>query len=1203
MSNIETGKAMKKIFLLCCIFLSPSLRESWSGLLSQIVINEACSKNNTIIKDEDGDFEDWIELFNPGSTAVNLNGFYLSDDFANLSKWQFPDLTINAQKYMLIFASGKNRKTVIDHWEAPVSASNTWRYIVPTFQPAFNWNTIDYNDSVWNLGAGGIGYGDGDDNTLLSPPLWSVFMRNTFTITDTSKISAAVLTMDFDDAFVAYLNGVEIARVNIGVTGTQPPYNTPAFKEHEALLYQGQLPENFPIDVNLLKSLIMTGTNVLAIQVHNVDFFSSDLTAIPFLLFGIKDTSSFYPPPPVWLNFGISALHTNFKLSGNGETIYLSNPSQIVTDMFALPYLQTDHSFGRFPDANSIINYFEIPTPDSTNNGSAPSNGYVTVPLFSLPADFYNGSQTLSLSCNTVGSVIRYTTNGSTPKQTSPLFSAPIMIDSTTVIRARAFVSTGLLPSETITNTYFINDSATLPVISLSTNPPYLFDWNNGIYVLGPHADTVVPFFSANFWQEWEIPASIEYFDKQKNRIFSQVTGLKIQGNYSRSLPQKSFKVIARGNYGNSTIDYQFFPEKEITSFKQIVLRNAGNDWNTLHFRDASIHKLCQKKTNLDIQDYQPCLVFINGEYWGVYNIREKINEDYIAENHGVNPDSIDLLQYNGFVMEGSFDNFEQFATFVINNDLSDSLNYGTVKSWLDIDNFIDYFVVETYSENGDWLPNNVRFWREQKNDAKWRHILWDLDFFGTTWWSFTASSLDTNLSKPYSFQSILFSKLVQNSEFRNQFINRYADLINTIFTPDYMKNHVTSIHDILDAEMKRHFSKWGFGTTFPAFGLNGGGSYDDWKNFNLSQLNTFINYRPTTARNQIENTFSLKQQVPVTFNVYPPGAGKIELNTIEPDNFPWAGIYFDSVPITFKAVPNPGYQFAFWQSNVLIPNPDFNQSIKINVDTPDVFTAYFFGSPDTNRIVFSEINYKSSTLSDAGDWVELHNCGTVDVDVSGWKFKDGSATNSFFIPDNTILAQDNYLVLCQDTAKFKALYPNVNNYLGPFNFGLSTNGENLRLFDKYEMLFLSMTYSGSPPWPSSSNGTGKTFELLNENGSLNNPYNWFSGCIGGSPGTAFFPCPLFIEEETAYNGFNLSNFPNPFHNSTTITFTLKETEDVRLLVIDVYGKQVYTLLQQEMNAGTHLVNFSSEKLASGIYFYQVSTPSSSETKVMLLAR
>ncbi len=1195
-------KFYKYIFFIFFYFPSSVFR---LPSFSQIVINEVCPKNSTLVKDEDGDFSDWIELYNSGLTTVNLSGYFLSDDFANIPQWQFPNINLSAQKYLLVFASGKNRSTVIDHWETPVNAGDAWKYLVPNSQPPANWNNTTFNDGSWNTGIGGIGYGDGDDNTQLSPPLFSVFIRKTFSISDTSKIVSAVLTMDYDDAFVAYMNGIEIARANIGVSGTPSAFNELAFKEHEALLYQGQIPENFKIEIELLKAAMKNGNNVLAIQVHNVNYNSSDLTAIPFFNFGIKDNSTFYGAPPSWIELGKSSLHTNFKLSGNGETVYLSDASQTIISQITFPYLQNDNSYGSFPDANTNLVYFGMPTPNETNNLSAGSSGYVIDPVFTLPAGFYIGQQSVSLSCNTPGAVIRYTLDGSIPKPSSTIFSTPVIIDSTIVIRAKAFVNTGLLPSEIVTNTYFINDSSALPVISLSTTPGYLFDWNTGIYVMGPNADTVIPFFGSNFWQAWEIPANIEYFDKQKNLAFEQVVGLEIQGNYSRSLPQKSFKVVARGNYGKSSIDYRFFPDKEIGSFSQVVLRNAGNDWNNLHFRDAAIHKLCQNKTDLDVQDYQPCLVFINGKYWGVYNIREKINKDYIAENYpGVNVDSVDLLQYNGLVMDGTFDNFEQFATFVLTNSLDDSANYSTVKNWLDIENFIDYFAVETYSENGDWLTNNVRFWREKKQGAKWRHILWDLDFFGTNWWSFTASSLDTNLNKNFSFQSIMFNKLVQNIEFKNQFINRNADLLNTIFTPDYLKNFIYKIHDSINAEMPRHFARWGNGFNDPAFGLPGQGTYMDWNTFNLSQLVMFINYRPATARNQIENTFSLKKQVPVTFNVYPPGAGKIELNTIELDSFPWSGIYFDSVPVTFKAVPNPGYEFAFWQSNKLLPNPDFNQSIKINVDTTDVFTAYFFGAPDTNKIIFSEINYKSSTTSDAGDWVELFNNGNVDVDLSGWKFKDADDLNSFVFSQNTILAKNQHLVLCRDTAKFKSVYPNMSNYIGQFNFGLSSSGTDLRLFDKYGNLFLKTSYGTSSPWTSEPNGTGKTLELLDVNGNQSNAYNWFAGCVGGSPGEAFSPCPLFIEEKKITDeNFYLSNFPNPFDNSTTISFTLNSDDFVRLLVIDVYGKQVFTLLSKQLKSGIHSVDFSSKNLSSGIYFYQVSTSEKSETKVMSIIK
>ncbi len=1170
-------------------------------VFAQIAINEVCPKNNGIVKDEDGDFEDWIELFNSSAFPVNLSGYYLSDDFANLSKWQFPPFTLQPQKYFLVFASGKNRSLIIDHWETPVNAADQWRYKAANAQPPSSWNTTGFNDLTWNLGAGGIGYGDGDDNTILTSPLYSVFLRKTFSIADTSKIAAATLTVDYDDAFVAYLNGVEIARANIGVSGTPPPFDELAFKEHEALFYQGQIPENFKIDIGLLKSLIKNGNNVLAIEVHNVNFGSSDLTAIPYLHFGMKDNSSFFPSPPSWFDGGKSSLHTNFGLSGNGETVFLSNSSQTIISQISYPYLQLDNSFGSAPDASPTLAYFGTPTPDSTNNTSAGLGGYTADPVLSTPAGFYPNQQMVTLTCTTPGASIRYTIDGSNPKYSSPLYSVPVLIDSTTVIRARAF-SGNFLPSEIVTNTYFINDSSTLPVISLSTNPANLFDWNSGIYMLGPNADTVVPFFGANFWQEWEIPAHIEYFDKQKQQGFEQGVGLVVQGNYSRSLPQKSFKVVARGNYGNSSLDYPFFADREISSYKQIILRNAGNDWNNLNLRDAAMHKLCQKTTNLDVQDYQPCLVFINGKYWGVYDIREKINKDYISENHGLNPDSIDLLQYNGLVMDGNFENFSQFAAFVLNNNLSDSTNYSTMKNWLDIENFIDYFVVETYSENGDWLVNNTRFWREQKPEAKWRHILWDLDFFGTTWWPFTASSLDTNLNKTYSFQSIMFNKLVQNIEFRNKFINRYADLLNTIFTPSYAKNFIYAMHDSLYPEMKRHFDRWGNGFNEPGFGLPGQGSFLDWNTNNLNQMTTFLNYRPSTARNQIEKTASLKKQVPVTFNVYPAAAGNIELNTIELQNLPWAGIYFDSVPITFKAIPKPGYEFGFWQSNKLIPNPNFNQSVTLNADTNDVFTAYFYGSPDTNRICINEINYKSAVNSDGGDWVELHNYGTVDVDISQWKFKDEGISNSFVFPPNTNLAKGERLVLCRDSAKFKTIFPGVNNFIGNFNFGLSSAGSNLRLFDKYGTLYLSVNYGSSSPWTTEPNGTGKTLELLDESGNANSPYNWFAGCTGGSPGKAFAPCATGDEpliKSQRIGAFNLTNFPNPFNNSTAISFTLEKEEFVRLIVIDVYGRKIVSLLEHKMTAGRHQVNFTSENLNPGIYFYQIKTSEATQTKTM----
>ncbi|MFH2095461.1 MAG: lamin tail domain-containing protein, partial [Bacteroidota bacterium] len=257
-------------------------------LYSQVVVNEACPRNGFGITDEDGDAEDWIELYNSSVSTVDLNGYYLSDDIGNLTKWVFPSAVIEAGSYLTVFASGKDRTDIINHWETVVYATDMWKYIVPSAPVDPLWSTIWFDASSWNDGSGGIGYGDGDDITILSPPVKSVFMRREFNIVDTSLIGNAMFHMDFDDGFVAYLNGVEIARRNVGITYVPTSWDELAYEEHEAQLYQGQAMAEWLYFEQDVKTVLKNGPNVLAVQVHNVDSFSSDMTALPYLTVAIK---------------------------------------------------------------------------------------------------------------------------------------------------------------------------------------------------------------------------------------------------------------------------------------------------------------------------------------------------------------------------------------------------------------------------------------------------------------------------------------------------------------------------------------------------------------------------------------------------------------------------------------------------------------------------------------------------------------------------------------------------------------------------------------------------------------------------------------------------------------------------------------------------------------------------------------------------
>ncbi len=1169
-------KQLKRIGFMVAVLLLMNVL----GAYSQITINEVCSRNASITADEDGDYPDFIELYNAGATAVNLQGYSLSDNLDTADFWTFPSVMIQSGGYLTVFASEKDRKTSIDHWESVVKDISVWRYIVPTAPVDSTWAQLGFDDSAWLLGAGGIGYGDGDDGTVLSPPLSSVFMRHEFTIIDTAALANAVFHMDFDDSFVSYLNGYEMIRANVGINGTPTPYDDLAYVEHEALLYQGQLPDEWKITEAQLKSVLIIGTNVLAIQAHNVNTFSSDLTARPFLSVGIKNSSTFYDPLPLWFNPGQSFLHTDFKLSGNGESVYLMNPSKSTIDMMTFPYLQVDNSYGSFPDGSVNNVYFGIPTPDATNNSSSTATGYVADPVFSLAGGFYMVNQTLLLSDTFPASQIRITMDGSVPDVTDPLYSVPISIDSNMIIRARAF-ATGYLPSEIITKSYFIDDASTLPVLSITTDPANLWDFNTGIYVLGPNADPGNPNFGANFWQNWEIPIHLEYYSADAVLQFDQDFGMKIHGGWSRAQPQKSLRILAKGRWGKSTLDYQLFPDKEIYSFKRFILRTSGNETaqNGTFFRDALMHKAVENTFN-DYQDHVPAIVYLNGEFWGIQNIREKIGKYYLAENFGVNPDSVDILQFDGAVMEGSNVDFLNLANFIITNSMAIQANYDVVKTLLDIENFCDHFITQTYYVNWDWPQNNIKYWKSQKPGSKWRYIVTDMDFglgFGGT-----PNDNDINRVKTQSntVHAAMFNALLLNPTFSNYFINRYADLINTVFHSKVLRNLAYSYRDSIIGEMPRHIARWG-------------GDFNSWYQINVeASLIGFINGRPQPARDHIEQEFSLNKQVSVTLDVYPEGAGTIKISTIIPDSFPWAGIYFDGVPVTLTAYPNPGYEFSFWQSLNLVPNPDYNPSITLNIDTNEVFTAYFFGEPDTNRITISEINYRSIVNWDAGDWIELHNYGTIDVDISGWVLRD-SANNSFTIPDSTVLLQDEYLVLCEDTAKFSLYNNSVNNVIGPFNFGISSVGESLSLYDENNQLYLTVSFTGDSLWPFAANGYGSTLELLDPYNNMSSYYNWFAGCFGGSPGVGFTPCIVGTEDTPiSNNSTSLEAYPNPFDHSTTIRVSLDKNEHAQLRIIDTYGKEITTLTEGVMSKGQHYIPFQPSNLAAGIYYCQLITSS-----------
>ncbi|MCB9000314.1 MAG: lamin tail domain-containing protein, partial [Bacteroidales bacterium] len=185
-------------------------------LNSQIVINEYSSSNSKVVQDEDGDFPDWIELYNPTDIDVHLGGFHLSDNATSLFKWTFPDITLNQKSYMLVFASGKDRSLPPLSYRTIIDIGSTWNYLIPTSDIGTSWRNIGYDASGWSSGPSGFGYGDNDDATVLNSFIISVFVRKEFEVSNLNDVADFVLSIDYDDSFVAFINGKEIARNNLG---------------------------------------------------------------------------------------------------------------------------------------------------------------------------------------------------------------------------------------------------------------------------------------------------------------------------------------------------------------------------------------------------------------------------------------------------------------------------------------------------------------------------------------------------------------------------------------------------------------------------------------------------------------------------------------------------------------------------------------------------------------------------------------------------------------------------------------------------------------------------------------------------------------------------------------------------------------------------------------------------------------------------
>lgn len=1124
---------------------------------AQIVINEVQITNMNTITDEDGEYSDWFELYNSGSSSIDLGGYSVGDRIENAGQWQLPEFSLSSGGRLLVFASGKNRLPSggnIDHFEVPVFPWNSWTYIVPTSQPSVDWNQIDFNDSAWSAGAGGIGYGDGDDLTDITGPATSVFARTTFNLTDASDVGFMLLSADYDDAFVCYLNGVEIARANIGEVGIPPAFNALATAGHEANGYQNLPWDTFVIDPTLFQSLLVDGENVFSTQVHNADPGSSDLTGNFLITFGMTDNELQTNEAPEWLDLDIAEAHTNFGLS-IGETLVLFDNSGNIIDSLNLPAMQTDHVIRRSTDGAAEWCFSNAPTPASENVGVCFSD-YEARPNFSAESGVYPAGVFLILSSDNPMAEIRYTTDGSIPTDTSMLYELPLIISGSSVIAARCF-SQASLPSMMEKNTYMVDEyEIGIPVVSVSTNPSNLWDPVTGIHVFGPpDYDLGYPHFGANFWEDWEREAYVEYFDGNHVKQMEGPVGIKIHGGWSRGNVQKSFRIQAKGKYGLEEMEYPLIPDKPyITSFKGFNLRNGGNAYGDYRFHDALIERTT-RETNCDYMSYAPAVVFLNGEYWGYMEIRENLDQHYIADNHDINASDATVVSanYMGFnVINGNPDSFFSLHEYATQNSpLADEF-FDEISSMLDIENYTDYLIAQTYWGNGDWSngwQNNTKLWHDDRPGGKWRFMLMDMDF-GMGLASGPNDNYIATAGGDGFMTDQVFDAVIQNETFRNHFINRYADLINTEFQLD----RVTELAMEMKAEVapifQRHAARWGTWNNALEDGLNG-------------RLNWAAERIPG-ARNVVESHFGLPGQVDITLDVQPAGAGRIHISTITPETeeYPWTGVYFQGVPVRITAIETPGYTFSHWLPNAAFDDNNTDQNIELFFEENLDFVAVFEGTEVTNPISITELMYNPDDQNTGGDWIELHNNLETPINLSGWSISDNNYFHQYEFPQGTMIGAGEFMILPQNADLFNEQYAGVANVGESLGFAFSNDTDHITLKGPDDSLYISFSYADTEGnWLKCSDGCGHS----RGHDTVNNDYStstWFLECEQGSPGAVFVPCEYdVIVNEVNYNSSDESDAGDWLE----ITNTTGQSIDLSGWTIRDGGVGVYTFVSGQI--------------------------------------
>ena len=1135
----------------------------WILIAQNICINEVMSSNETTLADEDGDFPDWIELYNNADSTINLEGYGISDDSLNLRKWLFPEISLLPNTHLLIFASGKDRSAAVSHWETVIREGDNWKYQVGNASIPSNWMDLSYDDTGWSAGPSGFGYSDSDDATVIND-LASIYTRKKFEIEDTSAVLDAVLHVDYDDAFVAYLNGQEIARSNIGTSGIPVSYNQFANGDHEAVMYNGNSPEKFGI--GFAKSYLKNGENILSVQGHNKSATSSDMSLIAFLSLGLnyipQDTVGTVPI----LGLTLPLDHTNFKINSAGESLYLTSQHGQILDALRTNSIPEDISYGRKPDGGQDWYLFDSPTPGDVND----SNGYTSIsamPEFSYTRGFYNETFYLILIAESANSYIRYTTDCSKPTRSiGTLYTGPIEISKMTTIRAIAYEDSSsasdvrthsfIFPANVLTQ-----DDSDLPVEQHSRDHVFWteeFDMSDvsqsdeemiealmdipTIFVSAPY-DSIFGIAGIHRGQNLEeyggdpvdpnwielVECSVEWiypenYSNNRFKNWQENCGIKIQGGagrwYNGDMDHKqSFTLEFKSKYGEGTLknDYlvsaPFNSESAPEKFDKIILRTGFNrDWGSLW--DPANYAYTRDQFARDLQILMSgwgnhgtyAHLYINGKYWGQYNPCERMDDDALAIYFGGESEDYFFGKGKGGVQSGNPDRYNY-----LNNTDWTNRQFSEIEEYLVVDTYIDVIIVNCIGNVGD--APQYYYGGSTNPPGPIYFTAWDMEdsFDGGARRTGPPVSMETYNFPTYTDDQFkAYFKLKNNIDFKMKFADRiYKHCFNDGILTD---QRITAVWDssckTIEKSILCEIARW-----MDERSNRNVYDYDHWKE-ECNDVRTDLigiadkyvaEVRKSGMYPNIDPpVFKSGIEIISTDIYYCPENFSLDLSFL----FPQSGVIYYTIdgtdPRTWNLTGNVSenaLQVAGIDTTIPITQVTVVKARIKDSDTWSPLAEIKIIPGQTSSIVINEINYDSDADFDTEDWVELYNNSNTDISLAGWTIKDSIDTNLFVFDSQTILKKDSYLIVCRDTSDFKSFFLNVENCVGDLDFKFGNDGDIVRIFDNNNMLIDSVHYDNEAPWPVGAAGAGSTLELINPDYDNTHPESWQASKLYGTPG------------------------------------------------------------------------------------------------------